>query len=77
MFERDGGRCVGPPRLGMPRCSKPATCWSHLLSRRYIPTRHLPENAMAFCFGCELKWHDSPLESGTGLTPLTRSDGKF
>ena len=65
VFERDGKRCIGPPRLGAEPCGKSfGIQWAHVVSRRYKKLRHLPENGMTLCAGCHLAWHHNPLESG-------------
>ena len=54
VFERDGGVCI--------RCrntSRPVQ-WAHVLSRRHVCLRWVPDNAMSLCAGCHLFWHHEP-----------------
>jgi 5-methylcytosine-specific restriction endonuclease McrA len=54
VFDRDGAVCI--------RCSnrERAVQWAHVLSRRHLCTRWMPDNAMTLCAGCHLFWHHEP-----------------
>jgi hypothetical protein len=57
VFERDGHKCV--------RCGKNGRIeWAHVISRRHLITRWLPENALTLCFYDHAWWNSYPSLSG-------------
>ena len=56
VFERDGYKCV--------RCGSDKIQWAHIIGRRHLCTRWLPENALTLCAGCHMFWHEYPTLSG-------------
>lgn len=58
VFERDHHECV--------RCHIPGRTvqWCHIIGRRHLCTRWLPENALTMCAGCHRFWHEYPSLSG-------------
>lgn len=56
VFERDNFKCV--------RCGSDKIQWCHIIGRRHLCTRWLPENALTLCAGCHMWWHEYPSLSG-------------
>jgi 5-methylcytosine-specific restriction endonuclease McrA len=59
VFDRDGWKCV---RCG--RGSEGRLQPSHVIGRRHLCTRWLPENLLTMCGGCHIWWHEYPSLSG-------------
>lgn len=60
VFERDGYKCVRCGKgQGLARLQP-----SHVIGRRHLCTRWLPENLLSLCGGCHMWWHEYPSLSG-------------